>query len=228
MNARTKQVYAYLIPGMSSSGIERMNQLSIQSAAAKVLTNPEARKLAKRIIDADQRIGAQSCTLVGRINDERNRETMMARQIEDYPPKDAYTRHLKQEALKKQGDKVKALEYDRDELIDTEIGTYEFEKLVRGLLECYSQDTGQRAKDLRRHLEAAKEILETQFSQATAYEQLLKIIRTTLNSAEKLQVLMDLPDDHKFAGELTVTSGIRWIIDALDFIDDLPDSFDKL
>lgn len=224
-----KQMYSYLIPGMSSTGTARMNRLSIPGPDAKALANPEARKLAKRIIEAGQRIGAQADELTGQINNERNRETLMIRQLQDYPPKDAFIKHQKQEAIKKQSRKVEALINERDELIDNEINTHEYKKIICGLLDCYEKDTSQRAKDLRRHLDAVKEILETQYSQATAYEQMLKIIRGTLNSGEKLYVLMDeIPDDHKFAGELTVTSGIRWIIDALDLIDDLPDCFDKL
>lgn len=214
--------------GRSYAGAQRMNRLSIQSADAKALINPEARRLAKRIIEADERIGAKSAELQGQINNEGNLEKILKDQLREYPSKDAYTQHLRQEKLAKQSKKVKQLIADRDELIDTEIGTYEYEKIVRGLLECYDKDTKQRSKDLRRYLEAVKEILEIQFAQATAYEQLLIIINTHLNSGEKLVCLDSFPYDHKSLGQLTVTNGISWIINTLDVLDDLPDSFDKL
>lgn len=212
------------------SGRTIMKQIeAMKRAEGSKLENPEARKIASRIREITLKIGDEVDTLNGEIQDAKSKRAMKEDAVSRLASQSWAASTARSEA-KKLRKNVEDLVSKRDKLIDDEISEAELKSLANRLVKCYDDDTRQRAKDIKKHLTAACEILSIQFAQATLYEQTALAINNRLNSSKLSKMMAGFSGRHYFGGfiGLTFTHGISWLLDAVDMLEGLADDFDKL
>lgn len=160
------------------------------------LKNPEARKLAARIIEADKRVGAKAEELDREIQSNKALEKIYKDSMEEYTEKGSFVYERKKKRLADTRKEITALIAQRDDILNNELSGVEYKTLLTKYINCYEADTHERVQELRKIGNTLITLLTEQIEQSEAYDKYLRTLEYKLNSSSHDSIIKGVTAKH--------------------------------